>query len=156
METFIPRIYRTLLFPPKRKHSSTRCLRRISEKAGPGMNTWESTKEPGTFWHTEWCLLLFAQRSQFLRLPLIRKTPFGNALSCDCCWCCCRCVASVASDSVRPHRRQPTRLPLPWDSPGKNTGVGCLSFSNAWKWKVKVKSLSCVRPLSCDYFLKFQ
>ena len=29
------------------------------------------------------------------------------------------------SDSVRPHRRQPTRLPRPWDSPGKNTGVGC-------------------------------
>ena len=32
---------------------------------------------------------------------------------------------SVVSDSVRPHRRQPTRLPCPWDSPGKNTGVGC-------------------------------
>ena len=29
------------------------------------------------------------------------------------------------SDSVRPHRRQPTRLPHPWDSPGKHTGVGC-------------------------------
>ena len=29
------------------------------------------------------------------------------------------------SDSVRLHRRQPTRLPHPWDSPGKNTGVGC-------------------------------
>ena len=28
------------------------------------------------------------------------------------------------SDSVRPHRRQPTRLRHPWDSPGKNTGVG--------------------------------
>ena len=28
------------------------------------------------------------------------------------------------SDSVRPHRGQPTRLPRPWDSPGKNTGVG--------------------------------
>ena len=28
------------------------------------------------------------------------------------------------SDSVQPHRRQPTRLPHPWDSPGKNTGVG--------------------------------
>ena len=26
---------------------------------------------------------------------------------------------------VRPHRWQPTRLPRPWDSPGKNTGVGC-------------------------------
>ena len=31
----------------------------------------------------------------------------------------------VVSDSVRPHRQQPTRLPGPWDSPGKNTGVGC-------------------------------
>ena len=29
------------------------------------------------------------------------------------------------SDSVRPHRQQPTRFPHPWDSPGKNTGVGC-------------------------------
>ena len=26
---------------------------------------------------------------------------------------------------MRPHRRQPTRFPRPWDSPGKNTGVGC-------------------------------
>ena len=42
---------------------------------------------------------------------------------------------------VQPHRRQPTRLPRPWDSPGKNT------FSNAWKWKVKVKLLSRVRLL---------
>ena len=32
---------------------------------------------------------------------------------------------SVVSDSVQPHRRQPTRLPRTWDSPGKNTGVGC-------------------------------
>ena len=29
------------------------------------------------------------------------------------------------SDSVRPHRQKSTRLPRPWDSPGKNTGVGC-------------------------------
>ena len=29
------------------------------------------------------------------------------------------------SDSVRPQRRQPTRLRRPWDSPGKDTGVGC-------------------------------
>ena len=29
------------------------------------------------------------------------------------------------SDSVRPDRWQPTRLPCPLDSPGKNTGVGC-------------------------------
>ena len=31
----------------------------------------------------------------------------------------------VVSDSVQPHRRQPTRLLCPWDSPGKNAGVGC-------------------------------
>src|SRR5574339_17062 len=29
------------------------------------------------------------------------------------------------SNSVQPQRRQPTRLPCPWDSPGKNTRVGC-------------------------------
>ena len=40
-------------------------------------------------------------------------------------YCCCCCVASVVSDSVRPHGLQPIRLPCPWDSPGKNTGVGC-------------------------------
>ena len=33
--------------------------------------------------------------------------------------------ASVMSSSVRPHRRQPTRLLCPWDSPGKNAGVSC-------------------------------
>ena len=32
---------------------------------------------------------------------------------------------SVMSDSVQLQRRQPTRLPRPWDSPGKNTRVGC-------------------------------
>ena len=31
----------------------------------------------------------------------------------------------IVSYSVRPHRRQPTRLRHPWDSPGRNTGVGC-------------------------------
>ena len=47
------------------------------------------------------------------------------------------------SNSVRPHRWQPTRLPHPWDSPGKNTGVGChflLQF-------MKVKSESEVAQL---------
>ena len=34
-------------------------------------------------------------------------------------------VTSVVSNSVRPHRWQPSRLPRPWDSLGKNTGVGC-------------------------------
>ena len=39
------------------------------------------------------------------------------------------------SDSVQPHRRQPTRLPRPWDSPGKNTGVGCHFLLQCMKGK---------------------
>ena len=42
---------------------------------------------------------------------------------------------SGVSDSVRPHRRQPTRLPRPWDSPGKNTGVSCHFLLQCMKMK---------------------
>ena len=49
------------------------------------------------------------------------------------------------SDSVRPHRWQPTRLPHPWDSPGKNPGVGCHFLSNTWKWKVRSAHVSKVK-----------
>ena len=49
------------------------------------------------------------------------------------------------SDSVRPHRRQPTMSAVcPWDSPGKNTGVGCHFLLQC----MKVKSESEV-PQSC-------
>ena len=57
-----------------------------------------------------------------------------NTLYVYCC-CCYRSVPSVMSDSVRPHRRQPTRLPRPWDSPGKNTGVGCYFLLQSMKVK---------------------
>ena len=39
------------------------------------------------------------------------------------------------SDSVRPHRCLPTSLPRPWDSPGKNTGVGCHFLLQSMKVK---------------------
>ena len=48
------------------------------------------------------------------------------------------------SDSVRPHRWQPTRLPCPWDSPGKNTGVGCHFLLQCMKVKSESESLSHV------------
>ena len=60
------------------------------------------------------------------------------------------------SDSVRPHRRQPTRLPHPWDSPGKNTGVGCHFLLQCMKGKVKVKSLSPVRLLATPWTAAYQ
>src|SRR5574340_780534 len=48
------------------------------------------------------------------------------------------------SDSVRPHRRQPTRLPRPWDSPGKNTGVGCYFLLQCMKVKNESEVTSVV------------
>ena len=53
------------------------------------------------------------------------------------------------SDSVQPHRRQPTRLPCPWDSPGKNTGVGCHFLLQCMKVKRESEvAQSC--PTLCD------
>ena len=45
--------------------------------------------------------------------------------------------------TLQPHRRPPTRLPRPWDSPGKNTGVGCHCLLQC----MKVKSESEVTQL---------
>ena len=39
------------------------------------------------------------------------------------------------SNSVQPHRQQPTRLPHLWDSPGKNTGVSCQVLLQCMKVK---------------------
>ena len=45
---------------------------------------------------------------------------------CVVCVCVCVCVShSVMSNSLWPHALQPARLLCPWNSPGKNTGVGC-------------------------------
>ena len=69
------------------------------------------------------------------------------------CYCCCW-VASVVSDSVRPHRRQPPRLPGPWDSPGKNTGVDCHFLLQCMKVKSESEAdQSCLTrsdPRDCN------
>ena len=58
------------------------------------------------------------------------------------------------SDSVRPHRRQPTSLPDPWDSPGKNTGVGCHFLLQCMKVKSQsevAQSCPTLRdPMDCS------
>ena len=57
-------------------------------------------------------------------------------------------VASVVSDSVRPHRRQPIRLLCLWDSPGKNTGVGChFLLQPFWLYDLKWVP-ECLRSLA--------
>ena len=67
-------------------------------------------------------------------------------------YCCCRQVASVVSDSVRPHRQQPTRLLCPWDSPGKNTGVGCHFLLQCMKVESESEvTQSCLSdPMDCS------
>ena len=52
------------------------------------------------------------------------------------------------SDSVRPHRRKPTRLPCPWDSPGKNTGVGCHFLLQCMKVKSESEAVQSYLTLS--------
>ena len=58
------------------------------------------------------------------------------------------------SDSVRPHRRQLSRLPHPWDSPGKNTGVGCHFLLQCMKVKSESEvTQSCPTlsdPMDCS------
>ena len=58
------------------------------------------------------------------------------------------------SDSVQPHRRQPTRLHHPWDSPGKNTGVGCHFLLQCMKVKseseVGQSCLTLSDPMDCS------
>ena len=55
---------------------------------------------------------------------------------------------------MRPHRRQPTRLPCPWDSQGKNTGVGCHVLLQCMKVKSESEvSQSCPtlsNPMDCS------
>ena len=58
------------------------------------------------------------------------------------------------SDSVRPHRQQPIRLLCPWDSPGKNTGVGCHFLLQCMKVKSESEvAQSCPTlsdPMDCS------
>ena len=63
-------------------------------------------------------------------------------------------VASIVSDSVQPHGLQPTRLLRPWDSPGKNTGVGCHFFLQCMKVEseseVTQSCLTLSDPMDCS------
>ena len=58
------------------------------------------------------------------------------------------------SDSVQPHRRQPTRLRRPWDSPGKKTGMGCHFLLQGMKVKSESEvAQSCPTlsdPMECS------
>ena len=71
---------------------------------------------------TNYHFVLVSSQIRFIEIPNIEPPCFLIASSLEklCCL-----VTSVVSNSSRPQRRQPTRLPCPRDSPGKNAGVGC-------------------------------
>ena len=87
-----------------------------------------------------------------LNLAHAHENQLINLLLYSCC--CCYYGASVVSDSVRPHRQEPTRLPRPWDSPGKNTGVGCHFLLQCLKVKgeseVAQSCLTSSDPMDCS------
>ena len=64
----------------------------------------------------------------------------------------CYATSLQSCPTLQPHRRQPTRLPCPWDSPGKNTGVGCHFLLQCMKVKSEVAQ-SCPTlsdPMDCS------
>ena len=69
-------------------------------------------------------------------------------------WMAAAAAASVVSDPMRPHRRQPTRRLCLWDSPGKNTGVGCHFLLQCMKVKSESEvAQSCPTlsdPMDCS------
>ena len=65
-------------------------------------------------------------------------------------------VTSVVSNSVQPHRRQPTGLPRPGILQARTLEWVAISFFNSWKWKVKVKSLSLVRLFTTPWTAAYQ
>ena len=60
------------------------------------------------------------------------------------------------SDFVRPHRWQPTRLPCPWDSPGKNTEVGCHFLLQCMKVKSESEVAQSCRLLAIPWTAAYQ
>ena len=108
--------------------------------------SWTWLKWHGTYAHrfTNTRPYTFLNISQIFFTVILFKAVSGiQVLRLFCPYYCS--VTSILSNSVRPHRRQLTRFPCSWDSPGKNTGVGCHFLLDAWKWKVKGKSLRHVR-----------
>ena len=76
-------------------------------------------------------------------LPPAQNDPYAKVL-----FHTAAAAKSLQSCSVRPHRWQPTRLPRPWDSLGKNTGVGCHFLLQCMKVKRESEVALLCLPLS--------
>ena len=107
-----------------------------------------------TLWLIFLHINLWHLQQKLLQKRLVQKRErYMHRSFVNSCCCCCE-VTSVVSESVRPHRPQPTRLPRPWDSPGKNTGVGCHFLLQCMKVKSESEfAQSCPTlgdPMDCS------
>ena len=70
-------------------------------------------------------------------------------------WSAAAAKSPQSCPTVRPHRWQPTRVPHPWDSPGKNNGVGCHFLLQCMKGKSESEvAQSCPtlsNPMGCSH-----
>ena len=91
------------------------------EALGSGTDCYKASLEGGTYRFTY-------VKVEPIPLFSVSDSPWTQRfpLEIPSCWFyCSQCVRSVVSDSVQPYGLQSARLLCPWDSPGKNTGVGC-------------------------------
>ena len=144
----------------------------IPTNCGKFLNRWEYQKNLPIVWKT-----YMQVKKEQLELDIEQRTgtKMGKEcvkavycsldyLMCTQSCCCCCCVTSVVSDSVWLNRWQPTRLPRPWDSQGKNTGVVCHFLLQYMKVKSEsevaqscpMKSLSCVQLLATPWTAAYQ
>ena len=91
-----------------------------------------------SFTHSRWYWFSFKLKLLLLQLSLLLKS-----------------LQSCPTDSVWPHRRQPPRLPHPWDSPGKNTGAGCHFLLQCMKVKSESEMAQSYptlsNPMDCSF-----
>ena len=90
-----------------------------------------------------------------LLLKYSKLYPWGwiySVYTLNVCVCVCVCVCACArmlscsfiSYSLQPHGLQPSRLLSPWNSPGKNTGVGCHSLLQGIFSSQVLNAVSCI------------
>ena len=110
------------------------------------------TPEMRSWFQTDSTIMLRLFHKNQFPLLLLQSNSHSSTHSISFCCCCCW-VASVVSNSVQPHWLQPTRLLCPWDSPGKNTGVGCHFLLQCMKVKSErevTQSCPISDPMGCS------
>ena len=90
------------------------------------LRLWTSSRKRFFFFFFYYCFVIPPRESDLIDLkgePMERSSVCPGVEGGVSVLCCLSCY--VVSDSSRPQGLWPTRLPCPWDFPGKNTGVGC-------------------------------